>query len=88
MSDLQAKKETVRRIICAVLRLNPTQVSDDDEFGRQLSVSSLDLLEMVLEIETAFDVVVPDADYPRLTSLNKIVTCVEELQALPKSFAR
>lgn len=88
MSDLQGNKETVRRIICGVLRLNPTQVADDYEFGRQVSVSSLELLEMVLEIETAFDLVFLDTDYPRLTSLNKIVARVEELQALHKSIAR
>jgi acyl carrier protein len=55
-----------------------TTLQADVSFRDQLDVDSMDLLNFVIALHTALRVDIPEADYPKLETLNG---CVEYLAA-------
>jgi acyl carrier protein len=50
-----------------------TQLDPDVSFRDQLDVDSVDLLNFVIGINEALGVEIPEAEYPRLGTLNRLV---------------
>ena len=77
-------EETIRRCVLAQLRevspdVDPDQLDPAVSFRDQVDFDSVDLLNLVLALERALAVKVPEADYPRLSSLDG---CTRYLVAL------
>ncbi len=58
---------------------DPEQIDPAVSFRDQMDFDSVDLLNLILGLERALDVKVPEADYPRLSSLDG---CTRYLLAL------
>ena len=54
--------ETFKKCAVEVLQVSPEQVTMDAKFGDDLDADSLDLVELVMALEEAFDVEVPEEE--------------------------
>ena len=61
MAD-DADFETFKKCTVDVLQVAPEQVTMDAKFGDDLDADSLDLVELVMELEEAFDITVDEEE--------------------------
>ena len=54
--------ETFKKCAVEVLQVAPEQVTLDAKFGDDLDADSLDLVELVMALEEAFDIEVPEEE--------------------------
>lgn len=57
------------------------QLNDDVSFREQLSMDSMDMLDIVLELRKQFKLQIPEADYPNLVSMKSTLDYLEPLLA-------
>ena len=55
------------------------QLKDDVSFREQLSMDSMDMLDIVLELRKRFKIQIPEEDYPHLVSMNSTLDYLEPL---------
>ena len=58
--------------------IDPSSLNPDDEFRQVFELDSMDFLNFVVALHARLAVDVPEADYPRLVSLNKAVDYLAE----------
>ena len=58
--DQEAAFDTFKKCTIEVLQVSPEQVTPDARFGDDLDADSLDLVELVMALEEAFDITVPE----------------------------
>ena len=56
-------------------------LKDDVSFREQLSMDSMDMLDIVLELRKRFRIQIPEEDYPHLESMNSTLAYLEPLLA-------
>ena len=69
--------ETFKRCAVEVLSVPEDQVVPDAKFGDDLDADSLDLVELVMALEEAFDIEVPEEELEGVTTVGqayKLVT--------------
>ena len=69
--------ETFKRCAVEVLQVAPEQVTLEAKFGDDLDADSLDLVELVMALEEAFDIEVPEEELEGVTTVGqayKLVT--------------
>jgi acyl carrier protein len=79
-SEAGDKKELIRSVIGRVLNIEPALIGDHALLGSDLPADSLTLLEIALSLERHFQITIPDSDYPKLNSLERIFERVKELE--------
>ncbi len=57
------------------------QLKDDVSFREQLSMDSMDMLDIVLELRKRFKIQIPEEDYPNLVSMQTPLDYLEPLLA-------
>jgi acyl carrier protein len=75
--DNEAAFETFKKCTVDVLQVSPEQVTLDARFGEDLDADSLDLVELVMALEEAFDVTVPEDELDGIETVEqafKLVT--------------
>jgi acyl carrier protein len=77
MSDVAQK---VKDIIVEQLGVNADEVTEEASFIDDLGADSLDTVELVMALEEAFELTVPDEDAEKLTSVGAAVKYIEEHQ--------
>ena len=60
--DREAAFDTFKKCTVEVLQVEPEQVTPDARFGDDLDADSLDLVELVMALEEAFDINVPEEE--------------------------
>jgi acyl carrier protein len=65
--------EQVRAIVARVCRIDPARVQDTDRFREELGVDSLAKLELVVQVERAFDVRFEDDEAAALASVGDVI---------------
>jgi len=60
------------------LRLDPTNLHPEDSLRDDLGLDSLQTIELVYEVESAFDLQIPDEDFGRLTTIGDVVLYLSE----------
>ena len=75
MSDTQ---ERVTAIIVDLLRVDSDQVVPEARFREDLEADSLDLVELIMAFEEAFDGEIPDEEAQSITTVGEAVTYVDE----------
>ncbi|NKE73255.1 acyl carrier protein [Candidatus Manganitrophus noduliformans] len=68
-------REEIKEIILKALggiapEADLTQLKPDLNFREQLDIDSMDLLNIMIALHQTFEVEIPEADYPQLTTLN------------------
>jgi acyl carrier protein len=63
--------ETFKKCAVEVLQVSPEQVTMEAKFGEDLDADSLDLVELVMALEEAFDVEVPEEELDGVTTVGQ-----------------
>jgi acyl carrier protein len=80
MSD-KTIEEKVKEIIVEQLGVTPEQVTPTASFIDDLGADSLDTVELVMALEEAFSVDVPDEDAEKLQTVGDVIKYIEEKKA-------
>ena len=63
--------ETFKKCAVEVLQVTPEQVTMEAKFGEDLDADSLDLVELVMALEEAFDIEVPEEELEGITTIGQ-----------------
>jgi len=63
----------VREIVCQQLDVDPDQIKMETSFVDDLGADSLAVVELVLALEEAFEIDIPDEDTETLSSFKDVV---------------
>ena len=69
--------EKIQQIIADKLEIDKAQITRDTKFTDDLELNSLDVAELVMEIEAAFDITIPDEAYMNITPVGDAVDEIE-----------
>ncbi|MES2737256.1 MAG: acyl carrier protein [Verrucomicrobiota bacterium] len=71
--------EKVKKILTALLRLEPKEIELESELGADLGADSLELTEFVMALEEEFNIDIPDEDAEDIVTVGDVVTYLEGL---------
>jgi acyl carrier protein len=69
--------ETFKKCAVEVLQVEPEQVTKEARFGDDLDADSLDLVELVMALEEAFDVEIPEEDLEGIETVGQAYELVQ-----------
>ena len=69
--------DRVRQLIANQLKVPATNLADKTRFVEDLKATSLDIVEMIMALEDAFEVDISDADTERLRSVGDVVALLK-----------
>ena len=68
---------TVKEIVAESLNVEESTLSETTSFKEDLGADSLDLFEMVMAFEEAFEVEIPSEDLEQITTVGDVVKYIE-----------
>jgi acyl carrier protein len=74
----------IRSIIAADLEIAPSKVMLPSSFIDDLHVDSLDMIELIMAFEDAFDVMIPDIAVGTIVTVQDAVNYVRQQQKEPR----
>jgi len=77
MSDI---REKVKQVIVDQLSVNPEEITDDASFIEDLGADSLDIVELVMELEEQFGVDIPDEEAEKISTVGEAIKYIQEKQ--------
>ena len=69
--------EKVKEIVAESLNVEESTLSETTSFKEDLGADSLDLFEMVMALEEAFNVEIPSEDLEKITTVGDVVKYIE-----------
>jgi acyl carrier protein len=69
--------QKVKQIIVEQLGVDEAQVDETASFVEDLGADSLDIVELVMAFEEAFDIDIPDEDAEKITTVKDAITYIE-----------
>jgi acyl carrier protein len=69
--------EKVKQIIVEQLGVDESQVDANASFVDDLGADSLDIVELVMAFEEAFDIDIPDEDAEKITTVKQAIDYIE-----------
>ena len=69
--------EKVREVIVEELNVSEDQVTPEATFQEDLNADSLDVVELIMRLEDAFDISIPDEDAEKIRTVGEAVAYVE-----------
>ena len=71
-------KKTVKHIIAKHLGIEEKKVKDSSNLSDDLGADSLDILELIMAVETEFDIEIPDRIIENIKTVQDIITYLKE----------
>ena len=71
-------EEKVKEIIIKQMGVNKDQVAPETSFINDLGADSLDTVELVMELEDAFDMNIPDEDAEKIQTVGDAINYIKE----------
>jgi acyl carrier protein len=75
MSDIFDK---VKSIIAERLSIDESKVNENSSFIEDLGADSLDTVELIMQLEEAFNIQIPDEDAEKISTVGDAVKYIEE----------
>jgi acyl carrier protein len=66
-------KEKVIQIVCDNLGVNKEQVTDNTSFTEDIGADSLDIVELVMELEEEFEITIPDEEAEKIKTVGEAI---------------
>ena len=76
MSDEQIRQRVID-IVCEHLAVNKDQVTDSTSFIEDIGADSLDIVELVMELEEEFDIQIPDDQAEKIKTVGEAVEFIK-----------
>jgi len=70
--------EKVRDIIARQLDIDPATITAESRLVEDLKADSLDIVELIMDLEQEFDVEIPDEELPNVHTIGDIVARLAE----------
>lgn len=70
--------EKLFEIVCDFLELDPEEITLDSDLREDFDADSLDMVDIIMDIEDAFGVEVPDEVLDKLVTVKDVVDYIEE----------
>ncbi len=70
--------EKIRKILADQLEIEESKISLESDLVEELNADSLDIVELIMDLEQEFDISIPDEDLPKVVTVKDIVSYVEE----------
>ena len=74
-------EERVIEIVCENLGVNKEQVTRETKFQEDVGADSLDIVELVMELEEEFDITIPDDAAEKIQTVGQAVQYIEQSQS-------
>ena len=71
-------KSRATNIIAATLRVNRNKVTLASRFTNDLGADSLDLVEVIIELEREFNITIPDYQVENVVTVGEAISYIEE----------
>jgi acyl carrier protein len=71
-------EDKAKKSIVEVLRVDVDSIADDSRLGIDLNADSLDLIELIMQIEDDFDIEIPDEEAESILTFKSLVDVVEK----------
>ena len=73
MTDREEIRTTIKEIFLRTLKIQPERLQPDTALGDDLKLDSLDMIEVVYEVEDHFDVQIPEDRVRTIRTFGEIV---------------
>jgi acyl carrier protein len=73
-------EQRVIEIVCEHLAVSKEQVTRTTSFIEDIGADSLDIVELVMELEEEFDVQIPDTDAEKIKTVGEAIDYIEKKQ--------
>lgn len=73
--------EKVTKLICERLGKSPEKVTPESKIVEDLGADSLDIVEMLMELEDEFGITVPDEDSQKFATIGEVANYIAEHEA-------
>ncbi len=73
-------EEKVIGIVSEQLEIPKEDITTESSFVDDLKADSLDVVELVMELEDEFEVTIPDDDYEKIQTVGSAISYIEERQ--------
>ncbi len=71
--------QRVKKIIEEQLMVDESEITDDATFIEDLGADSLDVVEMIMELEDEFGIEIPDEEAEKLTTVGEAIEYIRRL---------
>ncbi|MBV7271961.1 acyl carrier protein [Clostridium thailandense] len=69
--------EKIKNIISEQLGIDADEVNMESSFVDDLGADSLDIVELIMALETEFDLEIPDEDAEKIATVNDVVEYIK-----------
>jgi acyl carrier protein len=69
----------IRELVAEILETEPTEISSDANFVKDLGMDSMMALEVLASIEKKYRIAIPEEALPKFVSLNATVDIVKDI---------
>ncbi len=76
-----SKRDLVLDAISRHSGLSKDQLTDSKDIVKDLGLDSLDVMELMMELEDTCNVKIPDEDLPKLKTIGDLITKIDQLTA-------
>jgi acyl carrier protein len=81
MTDVNQIRETIRQSVNRITGIEPAHVQDGSRYRQDLGLDSLSALEVVVDIEYAFKIKVPEERIQSIATVKDTIDVVQEYLA-------
>jgi acyl carrier protein len=78
MSDVERIRDTIRESVNRITGIAPAEIKDSSNYRQDLGLDSLSALEVMVDIEYAFKIKVPEERLPTIQTVQDTITMVQE----------